>query len=113
MKRYRLRNFGSLRWRILIGFALLLSVSIGVGRQWKMRQDHRRADQIISVFENDTLELQYGYTEALEDGRGLTAGRAGFTTATGDLVLVVERYVSRVPDTPLKHYLPRLKELAE
>src|SRR5579862_8416717 len=45
----------------------------------------RRADQIISVFENDTIELQYGYTEELDDGRGLTAGRAGFTTATGDL----------------------------
>jgi chitosanase len=73
----------------------------------------RIADQIISVFENDTTELQYGYVEALEDGRGWTAGRAGFTTATGDLVLVVERYVARVPDSPLKTYLPRLKALAE
>jgi chitosanase len=73
----------------------------------------RRADQIISVFENDTIELQYGYTEELDDGRGLTAGRAGFTTATGDLLVVVRRYVSRKPDSPLKNYLPRLKELAE
>ena len=76
-------------------------------------EQRRRADQIISVFENETLEMQYGYTEELGDGRGLTAGRAGFTTATGDLVLVVQRYVDLTPDSPLKHYLPRLMELAE
>jgi chitosanase len=76
-------------------------------------EQRRRADQIISVFENETQEMQYGYTEELGDGRGLTAGRAGFTTATGDLVLVVQRYVDRAPDSPLKHYLPRLLELAE
>ena len=72
-----------------------------------------RADQLISVFENDTIELQYGYVEALDDGRGYTAGRAGFTTATGDLVDVVERYVEEVPESELAAYLPRLHELAD
>lgn len=76
-------------------------------------EQRRRADQIISVFENDTPDLQYDYTEELEDGRGLTAGRAGFTTATGDLILVVQRYVARTPDSPLKQYLPRLEEAAK
>ncbi len=74
-------------------------------------QKHR-AEQITSLFENDTTELQYGYAEALGDGRGITAGRAGFTTATGDLIVVVERYVARVPDSSLAVYLPRLRELA-
>ena len=45
------------------------------------------ADQIMSVFENDTPAIQYGYAENLHDGRGVTAGRAGFTSATGDMLL--------------------------
>ncbi len=72
----------------------------------------RRADQLISVFENDTIEIQYAYIEDLDDGRGFTAGRAGFTTANGDLLEVVEAYTSAVPDNPLAPFLPRLRELA-
>lgn len=72
-----------------------------------------RADRLVSVFENDTIEIQYAYIEALDDGRGYTAGRAGFTTATGDLVEVVERYVADVPESALAAFVPRLVELAE
>jgi chitosanase len=71
-----------------------------------------RADQLISVFENDTIEIQYDYVEALDDGRGYTAGRAGFTTATGDALEVVERYAAEVPEAELAAYLSRLRELA-
>src|SRR5262245_33374802 len=42
----------------------------------------RRVDQLISAFENSTTEIQYDYAENIDDGRGVTAGRAGFTTAT-------------------------------
>jgi len=70
------------------------------------------ADQIISVFENNTPEIDYGYAENLNDGRGITAGRAGFTSATGDMLLVVDRYTQLVPGNPLSGYLPRLRELA-
>jgi chitosanase len=72
-----------------------------------------RAEQITSVFENDTIVLQYDYIENINDGRGYTAGRAGFTTATGDLILVVERYTELVPDNELAPLLPRLAELAD
>ena len=75
-------------------------------------EQRRRADQIISAFENNTNILEYGYTEELHDGRGLTAGRAGFTTATGDLIVVVQRYTARSPQSPLTRYLPRLKQVA-
>ena len=64
------------------------------------------------MFENDTPAIQYGYAENLHDGRGITAGRAGFTSATGDMLLVVERYTQRVPNNPLARYLSRLRELA-
>jgi chitosanase len=70
------------------------------------------ADQIISVFENNTPQVDYAYAENLDDGRGITAGRAGFTSATGDLLEVVQRYTDAVPDNPLADYLPRLRELA-
>lgn len=48
----------------------------------------RRADQLISNFENSTSEIHYCYVEALDDGRGYTVGGAGFTSATGDLLEV-------------------------
>jgi chitosanase len=59
---------------------------------WLGATSRRRADQLISVFENSTTEIQYGYVENLGDGRGLTAGRAGFTTATCDALDVVLQY---------------------
>src|SRR3954468_15828795 len=74
---------------------------------------HHTADQLISLFENDTPEIQYCYIESIGDGRGFTAGRAGFTTATADLLLVAERYTQQVPDNPLAPFLPRLREVAE
>ena len=49
-----------------------------------------RAEQIISSFENSTTEIQYAYAEDIGDGRGITAGRAGFTSRTHDLLQVVD-----------------------
>src|SRR3954470_14886493 len=68
-----------------------------------------RAAQITSSFENSTLELQYDYVENIGDGRGLTAGRAGFTSATGDLLLVVRRYSEAKPDNVLAPYISALQ----
>jgi chitosanase len=59
---------------------------------WLIGIQRKRADQLISVFENSTVELQYDYAENLDDGRGLTLGRAGFTTGTCDALEVVRRY---------------------
>ncbi|HEX3150633.1 MAG TPA: tRNA-dihydrouridine synthase [Gemmataceae bacterium] len=71
----------------------------------------RRAEALTSVFENDTIVIQYAYVEALHDGRGYTAGRAGFTSATSDLLDVVERFTAQVPGNPLAPFLPRLRAL--
>ena len=71
-----------------------------------------RADKLISQFENSTSKIQYCYVSALGDGRGYTVGRAGFTSATGDLLEVARRYTKRVPDNALSKLLPRLRELA-
>lgn len=71
------------------------------------------AEKLTSLFENSTFDLKYDYAEHLDDGRGITAGRAGFTTGTGDLYEVVKKYTSEKPNNPLAKYLPRLKVLAE
>ncbi len=76
-------------------------------------EQRHRADALISVFENGTPDIQYGYAEDIRDGRGITAGRAGFTTATGDALAVVQRYVSLNPQSPLAKYLPVLTKLAQ
>jgi chitosanase len=69
----------------------------------------QRAAQLTSTFENSTLDLQYGFAENIGDGRGITAGRAGFTSATGDLLLVVRRYTELKPDNVLARYIPALE----
>lgn len=69
----------------------------------------QRAAMITSTFENSTTELQYGYAENIKDGRGITAGRAGFTSGTGDLLKVVERYRKQKPSNLLARYIPALK----
>jgi len=71
-----------------------------------------RAAQITSTFENATLELQYDYVENIGDGRGITAGRAGFTSATGDLLLIVQRYTEAKPDNVLTPYIPALEAVS-
>lgn len=80
---------------------------------WLMPNQKRRAEQLTTVFENGAPEFDYGYVENLDDGRGYTVGRVGFTTATGDAYLVVERYAELASHSPLTSYLPRLKELAD
>ena len=78
------------------------------------QEDHRRvSDQIISVFENDDPEIHYDYIDDLDDGRGYTAGRAGFCTACGDLLKLVQRYTERVPGNPLAAFMPELDRLAD
>jgi chitosanase len=69
------------------------------------------AEQLTSFFENSTIHLQYDYAEKLGDGRGITAGRCGFTTGTYDAHIVVKRYSEAFPENPLAKYLPELERL--
>jgi chitosanase len=71
----------------------------------------RRAEQLTSLFENGTIEPQYGYAENVHDGRGITAGRAGFTSGTDDLLEVLLAYLAKKPKSPLARYLPTLERL--
>src|SRR3954470_362696 len=92
--------------------AALVAASAAHAAAGLTHAQHLRADKLISEFENSTQRIQWCYVEALEDGRGYTVGRAGFTSATGDLLGVAEGYARAVPGNPLADLLPRLRELA-
>jgi chitosanase len=70
------------------------------------------ADQLVSVFENDTTRIRYDYVVDLHDGCGITAGRAGFCSATGDMLMVVRDYTARRPHNGLTRYLRVLRARA-
>ena len=68
-------------------------------------------EQITSFFENLSTDFAYDYVEDLHDGRGITCGRSGFCTGTGDCYMVVKRYDERRPGSPLAKFLPELLRL--
>ncbi|MBF0548872.1 MAG: chitosanase, partial [Candidatus Riflebacteria bacterium] len=52
------------------------------------------ANMLKSIFENESKEMKYDYAKNLKDGRGITLGRDGYCTGTGDAVLVVQKYIN-------------------
>jgi len=66
-------------------------------------------DQIISCFENSTPVIQYNSVVDLNDGRGYTCGKAGFTTADGDALGVVTQY----NHGPIMQVVPILQTLQQ
>jgi chitosanase len=68
-------------------------------------------DKIVSVFENSTTVIQYAFIANINDGRGYTAGRSGFTSGTGDMLEVVKEYQARVPDNVLARFLAALQKV--
>lgn len=110
-------TIGTLR-RALLGFTLLAAAclieqpALAAATDGLSAEQRTRADRLISLFENDTLDIQYGYVVDNDDGRGYTAGR-GLTTGTGDVLEAVRLYTARVPDNRLARFLSRLQELTD
>jgi chitosanase len=71
----------------------------------------RRAETLTNVFEFSSTSPQYGYAEYLGDDRGITFGRCGFTTGTGDGLVVVREYTRKKPSNPLAKFLPALERI--
>ncbi|KAI7830146.1 lysozyme-like domain-containing protein [Kickxella alabastrina] len=59
------------------------------------------AIKITSIYENGDTNTHHDYCEYLGDGRGITAGIAGFCTGTGDAWEVIQAYHNK---TALKQY---------
>ena len=75
----------------------------------------KRVEAVVSLFENSVLSPVYDYIEDINDGRGYTAGKIGFTTGTGDLLLVVEEYLklNPNPDPEWRKLLSNLQEKSD
>jgi chitosanase len=67
-------------------------------------------EQMISIFENETPSLDYDVVDDLNDGRGYTAGRSGFTSKEGDLLEVIEAYGRMRPNNVLSVFITTLKD---
>lgn len=82
---------------------------------WHMNEESRSIFYaLVSSAENSTTdyEKEYAYIEDIDDGRGYTAGIIGFTSGTGDLLEVINKYVELKPqDNPLEKYIPALEEV--
>jgi chitosanase len=103
-----------LRWIAVATAAacLLLGALAGAASASLTPTQRRVADELVSVFENSTTKIRYDYIANLHDGCGLTAGRAGFCSATGDMLLTVETYAATDPGATLAGYLPVLRARA-
>ncbi|WP_093439315.1 chitosanase [Variovorax sp. 770b2] len=69
----------------------------------------RRAESLMSIWENGEPVKAYGYAENIDDGRGVTWGWVGFTTADGDAIAVVEEFERRHPNNPLTPFLKQVR----
>ena len=67
-----------------------------------------RIKAITNVFEVGKPEADYAYVEDLKDGRGFTVTNYGFVTKEREVADVIARLLAKVPDAPLKAFLPRL-----
>ena len=66
-------------------------------------------DSLVSIFENSTLDIQYAFIKDIGDGNGFTAGRAGFTSRTGDMLEVLQEYEKLQPGSMLAKYIDPLR----
>jgi chitosanase len=63
--------------------------------------------EITATAENSTLDwtTTYGYIEDIKDGRGYTAGIIGFTSAPGDMRVLLRHYSDIAPGNSLEKFL--------
>lgn len=99
-----------LRRRTALRLGLCAVLMQGCAGSFRSGEDRQVAieDKVVSIFENSTPLIQYAFIANLNDGRGYTAGRAGFTSGTGDLLEVVKAYQTLAADNILVRYLPAL-----
>jgi chitosanase len=75
-----------------------------------------KAFQLTSTAENSTVAWweNYDYIQDILDGRGYTGGIVGFTSATGDMLELVQDYAARkTTGNALAPYLPNLQRCAD
>jgi chitosanase len=92
---------------------LLLFARLGLpGLLHAQDNPHRNViQQLTSIFENSTIELQYAYVENIKDGRGFTFGFAGFCSGTYDGTMFLKEYRRLKPDNTLVKFIPTFEQI--
>jgi chitosanase len=69
--------------------------------------------ELVSTAENSTRSWarSYPYIEDIGDGRGYTAGIAGWCSGTGDMLELVRYHSRTTPGSSLQRYLPALRRI--
>jgi hypothetical protein len=86
----------------------------GTGQPTAAQITQEKAFQITSTAENSSKNWweQFGYLEDIGDGRGLTGGIFGATSATGDMLELVQAYTATKPGNVLAQFIPGLQTCA-
>jgi hypothetical protein len=86
----------------------------GTGQPTPLQITQEKAFEITSTAENSTKNWweQFSYLEDIGDGRGLTGGIFGATSATGDMLELVQNYTATKPGNVLASFLPGLQACA-
>ncbi len=105
----RRRGMLSAAWSFLMRLPILLLL-LAVPASAAEVERHT-IEQLTSIFENDTPELQYTYCENIHDRRGYTFGFAGFTSGTFDGTEFLKDYNTLHPGNALERYLPAFEKI--
>lgn len=71
----------------------------------------RTIQQLTSIFENSSLDLQYTYVANIGDHRGWTFGFPGFTSGTYSGTFFLEEYRRQRRKNPLNRFLPAFRRI--
>ena len=71
----------------------------------------RTIQQLTSIFENSSLDLNYTYVANIGDQRGWTFGFPGFTSGTYSGTFFLEEYRRQRRDNPLNQFLPAFRRI--
>ena len=74
----------------------------------KYEWQRQKINMLVSMGENDNTIINYASCANLMDGRGYSIGQVGFTTGTGDFILVAQCYNDGKPNNILSKYWPAL-----
>ncbi len=90
-----------------VPFAVLLATAIAT----TAAAPKRTIQQLTSIFENSSLDLQYTYVANIGDQRGWTFGFPGFTSGTYSGTFFLEEYRRQRRKNPLNRFLPAFRRI--
>lgn len=103
------------KWLLMVALWPLTSLLVPAWASGSLPAQNARLvyvqDCLVSIFENSSLTIQYGFINDIKDGNGFTAGRSGFTSKTGDMLELLIEYERLAPNNRLTRYIEPLKRV--